>query len=170
MYVHLLVYNKHKKSKTLFIYLAQWICRLGLQPQCSVTRRKLSPIHLTLSTGTLIETQAFISSPSTHLLPVLLIHSKLCTCLLWPYFSSTRPLLPIRFGFECGSKCVLRRLTNFYQIMRRRISIGSNSHSHCFQNLRSHSDDWFSYQQDNYQIVITNTVIWNPFVFGQKYS
>ena len=144
------------------------MCRLGPQSQCSLTQRKLSPIHPTLSTGNLIETHTFLSSPSTHLL--LLIYSKPCTCLLWPYVSSIRLLLPIRFGFECGNKCVHRRVTNFYQIMRHHISIGSNSHSHCFQNLRPHSADWFAYQLNNYQMALTNTVIWNPFISGQKCS
>jgi hypothetical protein len=60
-----------------------------------------------------METHTFLFSPSEHLL--LLIHSKPCTCLLWPYISSVRPLLPLRFGFECGSKCVLRRLTKSYR-------------------------------------------------------
>ena len=54
--------------------------------------------------------------------------------------------------------------------MWRHISIGSNSPSHCTQNFRSHSNEWFAYQLNNYQMATTNTVIWNPFISGQKGS
>ena len=137
-----------------------------MEPWRWVIERKLFLYSPTLATGTLIETHIFLSSPPTHLL--LLIHTRPGTWLLWPYISFIHLPLHLRFGF--GSKCVLRRVTKFYKTIRRHISIGSNSHSHSFWNLKPHSDDWFAYQLNNYQMTITKTVIWNPCISGQKWS
>jgi hypothetical protein len=113
-------------------------------------------------------THTFLSSPSTHYL--LLIHPKPCSCSPWPCISTIffRALWAFTLSMESNGSS--DTLLIFYQITRRHISIDSNSHSHSIQNLRSHRDKWFVYQMNKYQMAITNTVFWNPFISEQWWS
>ena len=130
-------------------------------------KRKLFLFHPTLANGPWRDPH--ISFLSFHALPIIDSPKALHLFILVLYFYHTFSC-SLSFYFEYGIKRVLRHVTNFYQITRRHISIDSNSHSHSIQNLRSHRDKLFVYQMNKYQMAITNTVFWNPFISEQWWS